>query len=84
MGALIVKEKWDSMWYVDLRVTQYMYKELERFIKYVKSEDKQVIYLRNNFISYIIKTYDKVKVKFINGDEKIILDVLYVPRYAKN
>nr|PNR26159.1 hypothetical protein PHYPA_030733 [Physcomitrium patens] len=61
-----------------------MYYELLEFIKYIKNEDKQVVYIRDNTTTYIIKGYGDVNIKFIDGNEKIILDILYISRFAKN
>lgn len=32
----------------------------------------------------MIKGYNDVNIKFINGDEKIIPNILYIPRFVKN
>lgn len=84
MAKFIIKYKSDSMWNVDLGVTQYMWHELKGFVKYVKSKEKQVVYLGDNSTSFIIERYGNVNVKLINGDEKIILNILYVSRLTKN
>uniref|UniRef100_A0A7I4CZ04 Uncharacterized protein n=1 Tax=Physcomitrium patens TaxID=3218 RepID=A0A7I4CZ04_PHYPA len=44
-----------------------MYYELLEFIKYIKNEDKQVVYIRDNTTTYIIKGYGDVNIKFIDG-----------------
>nr|PNR46941.1 hypothetical protein PHYPA_014061 [Physcomitrium patens] len=56
----------------------------KRFVKYAKSEDKQVFYFGNDSTSFIIIGYGNVNIKLINGDEKIILDAFYLLKLAKN
>nr|PNR34735.1 hypothetical protein PHYPA_022633 [Physcomitrium patens] len=58
--------------------------ELEGFVKYIKSEDKQVIYLGDDTTSYIIKGHGDVNMKLTNGDEKIISNVFHILGLVKN
>nr|PNR50093.1 hypothetical protein PHYPA_011990 [Physcomitrium patens] len=72
------------MWYVDSEATQHMCHELEGFVKYIKHEDKQVVYLGDDTTLYIIEGHGDVNIKFINGDEKIIPNVLHISRLIKD
>lgn len=84
MAILIVKENANSIWYVDSETTQHMYHELAEFVKYIKNEDKQVVYLGDNTTTYTIEGYGDVNIKIINGDEKIIPNILHILGLAKN
>jgi len=82
--ALLVNNKPNSTWYIDLGATQHMCHELEGFINYTKYENNQVVYLGDDSTSYTIKGCGDVNLKLLNGDERIIPDVLYIPGFAKN
>lgn len=44
----------------------------------------EVDYLGDDFASYTFQRHGNVNVKLSNGDEKFILDVLYILDYTKN
>nr|PNR60462.1 hypothetical protein PHYPA_003255 [Physcomitrium patens] len=84
VATLTVKENPNLMWYVDSGATQHMCHELEGFVKYIKSEDKQIVYLGDDTTSCIIEGHGDVNIKLTNGDEKIIPDLLHILRLVKN
>ena len=74
----------NSTWYMDSGATQHMCHQIQGITKYIKSKNRQIVYLGDHSTSYTLEWYDDVNIRLLNGDEKIIHDVLHVPRLAKD
>ena len=83
MAALLVKTELDSTWYIDTGATQHMCFEKNCFNSYERDDGDQKVYLGDNTTHQILGK-GSVTIMLLNGLEKEIPNVLYVPGLKKN